>query len=156
VAAASLAKLKALNLLLRPIASSLREVSLRDPALAKQFRRFYAASRLRRYLLLDAIEEGESEPWLPAAAAPEQGLSAIEKQLRQYADELRKSANADERKKLGIGACRTGRSGHTDGCHARELRKRLTGSRPCGLLHYASRRPLQTPLPSWATTLPIV
>jgi energy-coupling factor transporter ATP-binding protein EcfA2 len=97
-ASAAIRKLKALTLQFRAIAPSIREIALHDPALAKQFRRFYAASRLRRCLLLRAIEDGESEPWLPAAVAP--ALAEIETQFRQYADELRKSANDEERKKL--------------------------------------------------------
>lgn len=83
----------------RAVRASLDELGIQNPALQEQTRRFIAAARLRRYILLKGLG-GEQVPLPPAPPSPSADLSQLETTLRNYAAELRKSAGAEERKKL--------------------------------------------------------
>lgn len=84
----------------RAVKASLDELGLQNEMLLQQTRRFIAAARLRRRVLLKALD-GNSEVHLPPfPPSPLNGLSQLQTTIRNYAAELRKSANADERKKL--------------------------------------------------------
>lgn len=84
----------------RALKANLQEVALHDGALAQRVRRFMALCRLRRYELFSAIDAGK-QPALPTPeASPAADLGQLEKGIRDYAAEMKKSATADERKKL--------------------------------------------------------
>ncbi len=83
----------------RALRASLDELGIQNPALQEQTRRFIAAARLRRHVLLKGL--GGDELKLPSIPpSPSADLGQLETTLRDYAAELRKSAGADERKKL--------------------------------------------------------
>lgn len=83
----------------RAVRASLDELGIQNPALQEQTRRFIAAARLRRHILLKGL--GADELKLPPVPpSPSADLGQLETTLRDYAAELRKSAGADERKKL--------------------------------------------------------
>lgn len=87
----------------RSIKTNLQEISLENQEMAKLTRRFIASCRLRRYTLLKSLAANKSSIVLPPFAAnPAPELSQIEKDIRNYATELKKSAVADERKKLEL------------------------------------------------------
>ena len=84
----------------RPVKASLDELRLHNEALQQRSRRFIAAARLRRHVLLRALG-GSGEVHLPSVPlSPLADLSQLETTIRNYAVELRASADADERKKL--------------------------------------------------------
>lgn len=83
----------------RAVRASLDELGIQNPALQEQTRRFIAAARLRRHILLKGL--GADELKLPPVPpSPSAALGQLETTLRNYAAELRKSAGAEERKKL--------------------------------------------------------
>lgn len=84
----------------RALKTSLDELGLQNHALQQQTRRFIAAARLRRHVLLKGLDgEGEIQH-PPVPPSPTADLTQLETTVRNYAAELRKSAGADERKKL--------------------------------------------------------
>jgi energy-coupling factor transporter ATP-binding protein EcfA2 len=84
----------------RAVKAGLDELGLQDQALQRKTRRFIAAARLRRHVLLKALG-GAGEVQLPhVPPSPVSDLGQLQTTLRNYAAELRKSADADERKKL--------------------------------------------------------
>ncbi|HIE2371036.1 MULTISPECIES: AAA family ATPase [Pseudomonadota] len=84
----------------RAVKASLDELGLQNEVLQQQTRRFIAAARLRRHVLLKALG-GNGEVQLPSVPpSPLPDLSLLQTTIRNYAAELRKSADADERKKL--------------------------------------------------------
>jgi energy-coupling factor transporter ATP-binding protein EcfA2 len=84
----------------RPVRASLDELVIHNPVLQRKTRRFIAAARLRRLVLLKglAAEGTNAPPSVPPS--PHTDLNQLETQIRSYADELRKSAGVEERKKL--------------------------------------------------------
>lgn len=84
----------------RALKANLDEIKIQNPGLERQTRRFLAAARLRRYELLKALAAGRGSQLPPIVPSPAVDLSQLETTLRNYAAELRKSAAADERKKL--------------------------------------------------------
>lgn len=83
----------------RAVKASLDELGIQNPALQKQTRRFIAAARLRRHVLLKGLG-GDELKLPPVPPSPAEDLGQLETTLRDYAAELRKSAGAEERKKL--------------------------------------------------------
>lgn len=83
----------------RAVRASLDELGIQNPALQEQTRRFIAAARLRRHVLLRGLG-GDELKLPPVPPSPSADLGQLETTLRDYAAELRKSAGADERKKL--------------------------------------------------------
>ena len=84
----------------RAVKASLDELVLLDEVLQQQTRRFISAARLRRYVLLKA-SYGNGEVQLPRVPlSPLTDLGQLQTTIRNYAAELRKSADAEERKKL--------------------------------------------------------
>ena len=84
----------------RAVKASLDDLGLQNEALQQQTRRFIAAARLRRHVLLKALGENGEVQLPPVALSPLPDLSQLQTTIRNYAAELRKSADADERKKL--------------------------------------------------------
>lgn len=83
----------------RAVRASLDELGIQNSALQLQTRRFIAAARLRRHVLLKGLG-GEELRLPPVPPSPAADLGQLETTLRNYAAELRKSAGAEERKKL--------------------------------------------------------
>lgn len=84
----------------RELKAALDEIALQDAALGRSTRRFIANARLRRHVLLRSIG-AEQSPDLPnIVESPLAALAEREAATRKYADELRRSAGAEERKKL--------------------------------------------------------
>lgn len=84
----------------RSIKSSLREVSIQNPDIAKRIRRFFASARARRFLLVKSLDN-TAFPDLPISSkSPKVELEQFEKTIRDYALELQNSAKDDARKKL--------------------------------------------------------
>ena len=86
----------------RTLKANLDEIKIQNPGTERQTRRFLAAARLRRYTLLKALAAGRDAQFPPVVPSPAVDLSQLETTLRNYAAELRKSAGADERKKLEV------------------------------------------------------
>lgn len=84
----------------RAMKASLDELGLQNEVLHRQTRRFIAAARLRRHLLLKAFGGNGEVQLPPVPPSPLSDLSHLQITLRNYAAELRKSADADGRKKL--------------------------------------------------------
>lgn len=86
----------------RGVKANIQEVALHNVDLAKRTRRFLASCRLRRHVLIKAVDTGK-EPSLPALVEnPREALYKLEIDMRKYAGELQKSAAAEERKKLEV------------------------------------------------------
>lgn len=83
----------------RAVKASLDELAIQNVAIQQQTRRFIAAARLRRHVLLKGLG-GEELKLPPSPPSPAADLGQLETTLRNYAAELRKSADAEERKKL--------------------------------------------------------
>jgi energy-coupling factor transporter ATP-binding protein EcfA2 len=99
-AATAVRTLAARSFSTRALKANLQQVAIDSVELARQARRFVAAARLRRYALVRSLESGQA-PVLPETPpSPAEPLWALESKVRAYAQELRKSAAADERKKL--------------------------------------------------------
>ena len=86
----------------RQLKANLQEVALQNADLARRTRRFMASCRLRRYSLLKAVDAGKPVALMQVAANPAADLAQLEKGVRDYAAELKKSATAEERKKLEL------------------------------------------------------
>lgn len=84
----------------RTLKANLEEVGIENQQMQRQTRRFIAAARLRRHVLLKALDAGQDVQLPPVAPSPVVDLVQLETTIRNYALELRKSAGADERKKL--------------------------------------------------------
>jgi hypothetical protein len=84
----------------RVIKPMLDEVGLHGEELRRQTRRFIATTRLRRRVFLRALDVSNDEPLPPPAPSPSPALTKLELGFRKYAEELRKSAGAEERKAL--------------------------------------------------------
>ena len=84
----------------RAVRASLDELSIHNPMLERQTRRFIAAARLRRCVLLKGLGVDGEVQLPPVPPSPYADLSQLETKLRNYADELRKSVGAEERKGL--------------------------------------------------------
>ncbi len=84
----------------RAVKASLDELRLQNEVLQQQTRRFIAAARLRRHVLLKALGGNGEVQLPPVPLSPLADLSQLQTTIRNYAAELRKSADADERKKL--------------------------------------------------------
>lgn len=84
----------------RAVKASLDELGLQNEVLQQQTRRFIAAARLRRHVLLKALGGNGEVQLPPVPLSPLPDLSQLQATIRTYAAELRKSADADERKKL--------------------------------------------------------
>ncbi len=82
------------------IKAALDELRLQDEVLWRQVRRTLACARLRRHTLLRTLDEQEPAALLLIVASPIQRLTDLEAEVRNYADELRRSAAAEERRKL--------------------------------------------------------
>ena len=96
----SIQKLLSSKISTRSIKSHLREVSIQNPDLDKQIRRFFASARARRFLLVKLLDHTEF-PDLPASSiSPKVELEQLGKTIRDYALELQNSAKDDARKKL--------------------------------------------------------
>lgn len=80
--------------------ANLQELDLHNAGLGRRARRFLAAARLRRYELQKAIEKELPLVLRPVEADPMAEIARIETTIRNYAEELRKSALGEERKKL--------------------------------------------------------
>jgi len=101
LASASLKKLIDQSITTRPFRPNLREILLEDPALAKRVCRFVVSARSRRQSLLNALATSLQQPTLSAAASnPRAAIAQLETGMRKYVEELKQSANAEERKKL--------------------------------------------------------
>ncbi|MFA5909278.1 MAG: AAA family ATPase [Vicinamibacterales bacterium] len=84
----------------RALRPNLREVMIQDADLARRTRRYLAAARLRRCVLLKNLGSGE-EVTLPATPPnPGHHLALLESTIRAYAVELQNAAGDAERKKL--------------------------------------------------------
>ncbi|WP_017244826.1 AAA family ATPase [Stutzerimonas stutzeri] len=84
----------------RAVKASLDELGLQNEVLQQQTRRFIAAARLRRHVLLKALGGNGEVQLPPVPPSPLPDLGQLQTTIRDYAAELRKSADADERKKL--------------------------------------------------------
>jgi hypothetical protein len=94
----------ALSISFRSSQAQLRKAALQNATLARRTRRFVAAARLRRYLALQPVKEGNYQ--LPdAPESPIDQLTSLEKTLQEYSTELQKAAGAEERRKLQAVAC---------------------------------------------------
>lgn len=83
----------------RALRASLDELGIQDPALQQRTRRFIAAARLRRHVLLKEL--GNAELTLPPVPpSPSADLNQLETTLRNYAGELRQAAGGEDRKRL--------------------------------------------------------
>lgn len=88
------------NLDYRSLKPTLREIAIQRPDLAKQTHRFIASVRLRRHLLVKALENSTALHLPAIAENPHEPLVNLEKTIRDYALELDKAASGEERKKL--------------------------------------------------------
>ena len=86
----------------RSLNANLQEVALHKADLVRRTRRFIASCRQRRAALLKAVNAGKPVTLPTTDASPASDLSQLEKHIRGYAAELRKSAVAEERKKLEV------------------------------------------------------
>jgi energy-coupling factor transporter ATP-binding protein EcfA2 len=93
-------KLDGLAISLLPIADSLKEVALHDPALSRTIRRALASARLRRHMVRRRIAGDDGAVIPPAELSPSAALAAMEADVRKYAADLEKAATGDERKAL--------------------------------------------------------
>ncbi len=84
----------------RAVKASLDELGLQNQELQQQTRRFIASARLRRHVLLKALGGNGEVQLPPVPLSPLPDLGQLQTTIRSYAAELRKSADADERKKL--------------------------------------------------------
>ncbi len=84
------------------IRAALAELRLRDNALWKRVYRYLANARLRRHALLKNLDGSEPVALPPVLVSPVPQLSEVEADIRRYADELRRSAGAEERKRLEV------------------------------------------------------
>jgi energy-coupling factor transporter ATP-binding protein EcfA2 len=100
VAASARAALSSVVMRTRELKAALDEIALQDAALARLVRRFIANARLRRFLLLRSSNAEPETVFHQLVGSPLTALTEREAAVRQYADELRRSAGADERKKL--------------------------------------------------------
>ena len=97
---AALQALDALEITLRGISDSLKEVRFHDSALERSIRRALAAARIRRRAVRRRLA-GEEQAAIPAVLPfPAEAISALEAQIRAYAANLHKVAKGDERKTL--------------------------------------------------------
>ncbi len=84
----------------RSLRSSVRQLEMHDPVLAKAVRRFLASARLRRAVILSAVN-GDQAPTPPSAMPhPGAALSQLELAARAHAADLRKATGTEERAKL--------------------------------------------------------
>jgi energy-coupling factor transporter ATP-binding protein EcfA2 len=99
-AAAARAALTGVVMRTRDLKAALDEIALQDAGLRRLTRRFIANARLRRHVLLRSLgaEQGVDLPRV--VESPLAALGHREEAVRKYADELRRSAGAEERKKL--------------------------------------------------------
>jgi len=95
-------QLAALVISTRTLKPGLQEVALHDPKLARRTSRFIAACRLRRYAVVKAVDAGNQAMPPDFQVSPAADLVQLEKRIRDYAAELKKSAMAGERKKLEL------------------------------------------------------
>jgi energy-coupling factor transporter ATP-binding protein EcfA2 len=84
----------------RDLKAALDEIALRDAGLRSVTRRFIANARLRRRVMLCSLGTGQSVELPQVVESPLAALAQCEEAVRKYADELRRSAGAEERKKL--------------------------------------------------------
>lgn len=96
----SLEMLNSVGMRTLTVKPALDELRLRDVSLWKHTRRALANARLRRYALLCTLDASESAPVPPTVASPHEQLTDLETEVRKYADELRRSSGAQERRKL--------------------------------------------------------
>ncbi|MDA8259677.1 MAG: AAA family ATPase [Betaproteobacteria bacterium] len=100
IAAAAHETLTGIRMRTRELKAALDELGIHDVKLQQATRRFIASARLRRHMLLRSLDAFQ-QPALPALSdSPLAGLAHLEEIVRRYADELRRSAGAEERKKL--------------------------------------------------------
>lgn len=86
----------------RELKPMLDELAIQDAKLHGATRRCIASARLRRHVLLRSIEMGEQIPIPPSSDSPVVALTELDANVRKYADELRRSSGAEERKKLEV------------------------------------------------------
>src|SRR3546814_20625892 len=84
----------------RAVKASLDELGLQNEVLQQQTRRFIAAARLRRHVLLKALGGNGAVQLPPVPLSPLPALGPLPTTLRTYAAVLRQSADPDDRKKL--------------------------------------------------------
>lgn len=84
----------------RELKAALDEIALQDVGLTRLTRRFIANARLRRYVLLRSLSSRKEVVLPQIVPSPLSALLEREASLRKYADELHRSAGAEERKKL--------------------------------------------------------
>lgn len=97
---AALQALDALEISLRGISDSAKEVRLHDSALERSIRRALAAARIRRRAVRRCLA-GEDQAAIPARGPfPGEEISALEAQIRAYAADLQKTATGDQREAL--------------------------------------------------------
>ena len=99
-AATARATLSAVVMRTRELKAALDEIALQDAGLMRLTRRFVANARLRRHVLLQSIGTRQEFALPQVVESPLTALSKRETAVREYADELRRSAGAEERKKL--------------------------------------------------------
>ncbi|GAW87717.1 conserved hypothetical protein [Bathymodiolus platifrons methanotrophic gill symbiont] len=88
------------SIALQPLKPYCQELAIQNHELAKQTRRFIASARLRRHVLIKAMDN-TGELQLPIIADnPISKLEQLEKTVRNYTLELEKSSVGEERKKL--------------------------------------------------------
>ncbi|MBP5988642.1 MAG: AAA family ATPase [Piscinibacter sp.] len=99
-AASAIASLSSTVMRTRELKAALDEIALQDAELEHRTRRFIASARVRRHVLLRSIRLREEVVLPQYVEPPLTALIEREIAVRKYADELRRSAGADERKKL--------------------------------------------------------
>ena len=82
------------------VKASLDELGLQNAVLQQQTRRFFAVARLRRHVLLKALGGNGEVQLPPIPPSPLPDLVQFQTTIQNYATELRKSADPEERKKL--------------------------------------------------------
>lgn len=100
VAGSARAALSSVVMRTRELKPALDEIALYDAGLGRLTRRFIANARLRRHVLLRSLGAQQDVVLPPLVESPVTALTEREAAVRKYADELRRSAGAEERKKL--------------------------------------------------------
>jgi ABC-type multidrug transport system ATPase subunit len=99
-AASGRATLSSVVMRTRELKAALDEIALDDAGLRRLTRRFIANARLRRHVLLRSLSARQDVVLPQIVESPLTALTEREAAVRKYAEELRRSAGAEERKKL--------------------------------------------------------
>ena len=99
-AASAFVTLSSIVLRTRELKAALDEIALQDAGLTRLTRRFIANARLRRHVLLRSLNDRQAVVFPQIVESPLTLLTEHEAAIRKYADELRRSAGAEERNKL--------------------------------------------------------